>query len=203
MLFRVSSWKENQLTPSTNPLETDEELIVRVAQGDIRAFELLVTRYQKQALRAAQRFVYNRQEAEDMLQEGFMRVFTDLKDYRGEGSLEGWIRRVVIRAALRGLRQRPGFDLYETLPDGPATEPDEMPEPFPTDAGSRQVIQLLQQLPAGYRTVLNLFAIEGYSHEEIADMLGIQPATSRSQLSKARALLKQLLAREKILMHDQ
>ena len=182
---------------------TDIQLVQGAQRGDPRCEEALYRRYSVTMFRVCLRYATNRQEAEDMLQEGFMRVFTDLKDYRGEGSLEGWIRRVVIRAALRGLRQRPGFDLYETLPDGPATEPDEMPEPFPTDAGSRQVIQLLQQLPAGYRTVLNLFAIEGYSHEEIADMLGIQPATSRSQLSKARALLKQLLAREKILMHDQ
>ncbi len=182
---------------------TDIQLVQGAQRGDPRCEAALYRRYSVPMFRVCLRYAANRQEAEDMLQEGFMRVFTDLRDYRGEGSLEGWIRRVIIRAALRGLQQRPGFDLYETLPDIPAPDTEGPGDGFLPAGDMRLVTQLMQQLPAGYRTVLNLFAIEGYSHEEIADLLGIQPASSRSQLSKARTMLKGLMAREKIMMNDE
>lgn len=172
---------------------TDIQLVQGAQRGDARCEEALYRRFSVTMFRVCLRYANDRQEAQDMLQEGFMRVFADLSDYRGDGSLEGWIRRVVVRAALRALQQRRVFEQFEDLPDTQSTGPDESMPEKPPAADLRAVTQLLQQLPPGYRSVLNLFAIEGYSHEEIAGLLGISIGTSRSQLSKARAMLKRLL----------
>jgi len=182
---------------------SDIELVNGVLRGKASCEEALYRRFSAPMFRVCMRYAANRSEAEDMLQEGFMRVFTDLKDYRQDGSLEGWIRRVVVRAALRWLRKRRAFEMAD-LPD----------ELFLTEqngngnhdqAGlideSKLVVQLLQQLPTGYRTVLNLYAIEGYSHEEIAGLLNINVATSRSQLSKARAMLRKMMEKKSAMSH--
>ena len=169
-------------------------------QGKAYCEELLYRRFCVSMFRVCLRYATNRSEAEDMLQEGFMRVFSDLRDYRGIGSLEGWIRKVVVRAALRWLRKRRAFetdDLEPELIPVPTVET-ELSEPQPDN--SKLVSQLMQQLPTGYRTVLNWFAIEGYRHEEIAELLGISVGTSRSQLSKARTLLKKMLQQQKTML---
>ncbi len=178
--------------------QTDIHLVQGALRGDARCEEALYRRYSVPMFRVCLRYAANREEAQDILQEGFMRVFADLPDYRGEGRLEGWIRRVVIRAALRWLRNRRAFEqlqhsneFADQTPEVPADEPtwsDDM----------RLVTQLLQQLPPGYRTVLNLHVIEGHTHEEIAGFLGINVGTSRSQLSKARAMLKKMMKHELI-----
>jgi RNA polymerase sigma factor (sigma-70 family) len=174
--------------------QTDIELVRGVLKNNPACEEALYRRYSGPMYRVCQRYAASRAEAEDMLQEGFLRVFADLRHYRGEGSLEGWIRRVVVRAALRWLKQRRRMEFVEIPADHlPAATPEtaEAADDWPDDR--RLAVQLMQQLPAGYRTVLNLYALEGYSHEEIAGLLGISPGTSRSQLSKARALLRSLL----------
>lgn len=174
--------------------QTDIELVRGVLKSDPACEEALYRRYSGPMYRVCQRYAANRAEAEDLLQEGFLRVFADLRHYRGEGSLEGWIRRVVLRAALRWLKQRRRMEFVELPADYlPADTPEttDAADGWPDDR--RLAVQLMQQLPTGYRTVLNLYAIEGYSHEEIAGLLGISPGTSRSQLSKARAMLKTLL----------
>lgn len=177
---------------------TDIELVQGAQRGDARCEEALYRRFSIPMFRVCLRYAANHDEARDMLQEGFMRVFADLRDYRGEGSLEGWIRRVVIRAALRWLRKRRAFEPVDLLLEIPGEAPDDPPE-WPDDTADLHLAtQLLQQLPPGYRTVLNLYAIEGHSHEEIAALLGINTGTSRSQLSKARAMLKKLLKHELI-----
>lgn len=174
---------------------SDFHLVQAVLRGDAASEAALYRRFSGAMFRVCLRYAANRHEAEDMLQEGFMRVFVDLPDYRGEGSLEGWIRRIVIRAALRWLRQRRSFETLEAWDD---SIPDASGEPagafgWEADDANRQITVLLQQLPHGYRTVLNLYAIEGYSHEEIAGLLGIHEGTSRSQLSKARVMLRKLM----------
>lgn len=171
----------------------DIHLVNGVLRGDARSEELLYRRFSVPMFRVCLRYAANRQEAEDMLQEGFMRVFTDLRDFRGEGSLEGWIRRVVIRSALRWLRRRRAFESLDGVSDSLLQQTDESPEPDLLIHENCLVTELLQQLPPGYRTVLNLHVIEGYSHEEIAGLLGIHVGTSRSQLSKARTTLRKLL----------
>lgn len=137
------------------------------------------------------RYAGNAAEAEDLLQEGFIRVFSDLPQFRGEGELGGWIRQVVLRTALQHLRRRATQATIvseELIPDGLAQSwmPDE-------DWNARHIVQLLQRLPEGYRTVFNLYVIEGYSHKEIAESLHISESTSKTQLFKAKAQLRRQL----------
>lgn len=137
------------------------------------------------------RYAGNAAEAEDLLQEGFIRVFSDLPQFRGKGELGGWIRQVVLRTALQYLRRRATQATIvseELIPDGLAQSwiPDE-------DWNARHIVQLLQQLPEGYRTVFNLYVIEGFSHKEIAESLHISESTSKTQLFKAKAQLRRQL----------
>ncbi len=133
------------------------------------------------------RYANDQTEAEDMLQESFIRVFNNIAQYRFEGSLEGWIRRIVIHTALRILQKKKirfaeikdDLDVEQSMSvDGIAT------------LGAEELLKLISALPDGYRVVFNLYVLEGYDHNEIATMLDINAATSRSQLSKARKVLQ-------------
>lgn len=138
------------------------------------------------------RYAGGREEAEDLLQEGFIKVFSDLHQFRGEGPLGGWIRRVILNVALQHVRrqkQAPAVLDIETVPD----VPDENANSLYIQLRAKALTALIQQLPVGYRTVFNLFVMEGYSHREIAGMLDISENTSKSQLSKAKAMLRRML----------
>ena len=159
--------------------------------NDRRAQRLLYERFRVPLYRLCLRYARDRQEADDFLQEGFIRIFTDLSQYRGQGALGGWLRRVVLNICLQHLRKKKwevGLDeapeLYEEAEDLFAEAP---PDP-------RLIIQYLQQLPSGYRTVFNLYVIEGYTHQQIAQKLQISVGASKSQLSKAKAQLRRLAA---------
>lgn len=136
------------------------------------------------------RYARHELEAQDLMQEGFIRVFSKLKDFRMEGSLEGWIRRIMVHTAINQYRrksfQQERFGL-EKLPD----------DPVPADAldrlGAEELMGLVNALPDGYRMVFNLFAIEGFDHAEIAELLGCGESTSRSQLAKARRMLQAMI----------
>lgn len=143
-------------------------------------------------------------EAEDMLQDGFVKVFTDLKNYRFEGPLGAWIRRVVLNAALMHVRKQKRLFSSESLENAINLNAcnDVLDE-----LNAQTLTQLLQKLPAGYRAVFNLYAVDGYSHSEIANMLGIDEGTSKSQLFKARralqAMLENLMTSEKQTLENQ
>lgn len=125
-------------------------------------------------------------DAADILQEGFLKVFSKLEQFQFQGSFEGWIRRIMVNTALRTY-QKQRFDHeysgYEQLPDAPV-DPDAI-----ATLSEAELLRLIGRLPEGYRVVFNLVAIEGYSHAEVAETLGIQESTSRSQLTKARRWL--------------
>ncbi len=134
------------------------------------------------------RYARTREDAADILQEGFVKVFTKLDQFQFQGSFEGWIRRVMVNTALRAYqKQRYDFEQtgYERMPDMPV-DPDAV-----ALLSEAELMGLVRRLPDGYRSVFNLVAIEGYSHAEAADMLGIQESTSRSQLTKARRYLEE------------
>lgn len=143
------------------------------------------------------RYAKNREEAEEVLHEGFLRVFVYIKKFKGTGSLEGWIRRIMINCAL--LRYRNKAQLHpviqlDTARPGLATEP----EIF-SKLDEKELLLLVQSLPAGYRLVFNLYVFEGYKHREIAQALGISEGTSKSNLSDARSILqKALLVKKKL-----
>lgn len=136
------------------------------------------------------RYFPDRMEAEDILQEGFIKVFTHLGQYTGNGSFEGWIRRVIVNTALEKLRKKsfliPMTDHVEKQ-TGTATNP------AISNMGAKELMKLVTGLPQGYRVVFNLYAIEGYSHAEIAEKLGISEGTSKSQLARARVTLQKMV----------
>ena len=143
------------------------------------------------------RYAKNREEAEEILHEGFLRVFSYIKNFKGSGSFEGWIRKIMINCAL--LRYRNKSHLYP-IPSGegrcPTAEPDII-----SKLDTKEVLLLVQSLPPGYRLVYNLYVFEGYKHREIAEALGISEGTSKSNLSDARSILQKALTVKKNLVH--
>ena len=135
------------------------------------------------------RYVGDRSLAEDILQEGFITLFTRLKSYKGEGSFEGWARRIFVTTALMSLRKKDALKMSEDLEAarGLKTETSSQVQ----NIGYKELMELIMTLPPGFRTVFNMYAIEGYSHKEIAQMLGITETTSRTQLSRARIWLQE------------
>ena len=134
------------------------------------------------------RYVSDRDLAEDVLQDGFVTLFTRLQDYKGEGSFEGWARRIFVTTALMSLRKKDALKMSEDLDSARKMKAD-----IPSqgqDIGYKELMKLVMELPPGFRTVFNMYAIEGYSHKEIGDMLGISETTSRTQLSRARIWLQ-------------
>jgi RNA polymerase sigma-70 factor, ECF subfamily len=172
---------------SRNYLEV-KELIALCIRRDRQGEKLLYERYVAVMARLCQRYVKDRAEVQDVLIEGFVKVFEKLKtfEYRGEHSLEVWIRRIMINECLMRLRKR---QMYLSALD------DENDSVQPANDGSetREIIMLMHHLPAGYRMVINLYVIDGYSHKEIAELLGITESASRSQLTHARNKLKDIL----------
>ncbi|MBP6812537.1 MAG: sigma-70 family RNA polymerase sigma factor [Saprospiraceae bacterium] len=137
------------------------------------------------------RYANSREDAEDVLQEGFVKVFRDLNQYTGAGNFEGWVRKVFVNTALQHL-QKQKKNLITMELDG-QDFPDE-PETYLSDEPpAKNMIRILQQLPTGYRTIFNLHILEGYSHPEIAEILDISVGTSKSQLLRAKVHFRKLL----------
>jgi RNA polymerase sigma factor (sigma-70 family) len=137
------------------------------------------------------RYVKDSMEAEDVLVTAFTKILDRIDQYKGEGSFEGWIRRVVVNEALTYLRRNRSMYI-ETELEAADREPDY--QNISDHLEAEDLMNMIQELPAGYRIVFNLYAIDGYSHKEIADQLNISENTSKSQLSRARVYLQKLLA---------
>lgn len=169
---------------------TEEELIKGCIREEKSCQQKLYKTYAGKMLVVCMRYTRNRQEAEDILQDGFIRVFDNIKKFTFSGSFEGWVRRIMINCALRNYRK----SSYQKELVGIAEDYD-----IPTNAkvydklSEEELLKLIDELPEGYKMVFNLYAIEGYSHKEIADMMGINEGTSRSQLNKARKHLQKRL----------
>jgi RNA polymerase sigma factor (sigma-70 family) len=133
------------------------------------------------------RYAKDQSEAEDMLQDAFINIFSHISQFKSTGSFEGWLKRITINAAIRILQKRK-VRIVEISND--QHEIESRDNSVLSDLSAEDLLKLINQLPDGYRMIFNLYVIEGYSHEEIAEMLKIKTATSRSQLSKARAILK-------------
>lgn len=138
------------------------------------------------------RYANRREDAEDILQEGFVKVFQDLHQYRGAGSLEGWIRKVIVNVALQYLNKQKK-NLAQSSLNGIEYQLSDEPTVFEEDHPAKMLIKLMQKMPPGFRTVLNLYILEGYTHPEIAHKLGISVGTSKSQYMRAKAHLRKLL----------
>lgn len=171
---------------------SEEELINGCRRGD-RAFQqALYERYCRKMMAVCLRYSRTTAEAEDILQEAFVKVFHALKDFRQESKLETWITRIMVNTALNSQRKK--MYLYPMVD----VEKIDVPEDEVSISGIHfmQLLDMVQALPQGCQVVFNLFAIEGYNHKEIADLLGISEGTSKSQYARARSLLQAKLLKE-------
>jgi RNA polymerase sigma factor (sigma-70 family) len=167
---------------------TEKEIIQGCLKNDAKAQHLLFQQYAGILMTICRRYAGEQPEAEDMLQESFIRIFRYLNQYKHAGSFVGWIKRITVNTAIKILQSRKIKFSEITGNEAEIQTPD--PDIF-SDLSADELIKLISRLPDGYRIVFNLYIMEGYSHDEIARMLHIQKATSRSQLSKARAMLKE------------
>ncbi len=166
----------------------NEEEVLRGCQQENRRYqEILYRRFAPKMYGICLSYAGDRPLAQDMLQEAFIKVFRSIKDFRGDGSLEGWVRRIVVRTAIDHLRQRQSLDKLET--EEFYSESHTQNEALP-NLQMGEMISRINKLPDGARVVFNLFAVEGYTHREIAEELNISEGTSKSQYNRARNLLK-------------
>jgi RNA polymerase sigma-70 factor (ECF subfamily) len=173
---------------------SDQKLIEGCMAGNRQSHHVLYKKYASVMMGICMRYSRTSAEAEDILQDGFIKVFSYLKNYRHEGSFEGWIKRIIINTAINHYYQNLKFALHMDI--------DNIDEhqlvPVETDTSNEtafalsqeELMILIQELPDGYRMVFNLFAIEGYGHKEIADILNISENTSKSQLFRQKDFLK-------------
>jgi len=184
----------------SNHLSDNEQLLIKGCIAGERAFQTkLYDLYAPRMLGVCMRYSINREEAEEILHEGFLRVFTYIKKFGAHGSLEGWIRRIMVNAALQRYKSKKHLISIVQLDPGDynkATESNIL-----SNLDTKELLLLVQLLPAGYRIVFNLYVFEGYKHREIAEALGISEGTSKSNLYDARAFLQKALTAEKKLAH--
>lgn len=176
---------------------TEQSILAGCLKNDPVAQRELYNRYSPKMLSVCYRFAQNRDDAEDMLQEGFIRVFTQIGSFRNSGSFEGWIRRIIVHTCINFLKKHKKFN--ESIDLAYVTDIQVKEDTIPSLMLVRQVIECIRLLPVGYRTVLNLYAIEGYSHKEISKMLDIEESTSRSQCTRAKTMLETILIKKKII----
>lgn len=175
-----------------------EELMIQGCLDNLSsAQEALYERFSPRMLGVCYRFAKSKEDAEDMLQEGFIKVYGQIAQFKNIGSLEGWIRKIMVHTCINILKKNKKFsDSVDLMHAAKVTMNNES---IPSLMQAKQVVECIRMLPIGYRTVLNLYAIEGFSHKEISDILEIQESTSRSQYTRARSMLEEILIRKKIL----
>ena len=170
---------------------TDEEILIRkCCKQEGQAQKQLYDRYASKMLGVCTRYIRESDQAEDVMIGGFVKVFQKIDQYKGQGSFEGWLRRVMVNESLTYIRRNKSMYLEVDI-EYADYEPDYNALSNHLEAGD--LLSLIKKLPVGYRTVFNMYAIEGYSHKEIAEQLGVSENTSKSQLSRARSLLQKQL----------
>ncbi|HEV8079212.1 MAG TPA: sigma-70 family RNA polymerase sigma factor [Chitinophagaceae bacterium] len=176
---------------------TEELMLYGCLDNVASAQEALYNRFSPRMLGVCYRFSRNREDAEDMLQEGFIKVFGQIHQFRSQGALEGWIRRIIVHTCINILKKNKKFtDSVDLIHAGNMYLNENN---IPSILETKEVVESVKQLPIGYRTVLNLYAIEGFNHKEISKMLDIEESTSRSQYTRAKAMLEDILIKKKII----
>ncbi len=175
----------------SNQTFTDADLIQGCIQGDRRMQKALYDKYAGKMYAVCLRYMGNADDAQDILQDGFIKVYKNLERFRGEGSFEGWVRRIFVNTAIEQIRKKKN--------DLSLTEKEESIELKSVTAieniNEKDLMKVIRELSPGYRAVFNLYVVEGYSHKEIGDMLGISEGTSKSQLARARMILQEKIKR--------
>jgi RNA polymerase sigma factor (sigma-70 family) len=172
----------------------DHRLVKECLKGKGAAQKLLYERFASSMLTVCYRYTKSVADAEDVLQEGFIKAFRNLQQYKGDGELGGWLRRIMVTTAINYLKKNSRYqtDLLfgdEQLHAVSSYQPE-------VRLNAKELADLIRQLPAGYQTIFNLHAVEGYNHAEIGQILGIKEGTSRSQYARARALLIQWIEQQ-------
>jgi RNA polymerase sigma factor (sigma-70 family) len=186
-------------------MKSDDQIIRGCIDGKRKAFNQLFDTYAPVMLGVCMRYCKNRIDAEDVMQDGFIKVFGQIHKFRQEGSFEGWIKRIMINAAIDNYQSNLKHAFHEDVTEiDPAAGPVESVSndddlPAEMNIPHKKLMEMIQELPDGYRVVFNLFAIENYNHKEIASLLGISENTSKSQLLKARKALRKKI--EALLQH--
>lgn len=170
----------------------DQQIIEGCAKHNRKAQQLLYDKYSRFLLGVCLRYSIDKAEAEDILQESFLKIFFNIKDYSGTGSFIGWLRKIAVNTAITHYHKNLKFRYHIEIEEFVSVEAGVMSfeEDFFT---SDELYKVLNDLPAGYRMVFNLYAVEGYKHKEIAEMLGIDTNTSKSQYSRAKAAIRDKL----------
>ena len=172
----------------------EKQLIEGCVNSDRRAQKALYDKYSRRMMAVCLRYVKDQEDARDLLQEGFVKLYTNIHKFSGEGSFDGWVRKIFVNCALERLRQndilKNANDIsdidYADIPDDEAT----------SDISSDEIMMYVRSLPDGFRTVFNMFAIEGFSHKEIGAELNISESTSRSQYMRARKMLQKMIIKK-------
>ncbi|WP_245906975.1 RNA polymerase sigma factor [Reichenbachiella versicolor] len=166
---------------------TEKELIKYCLKKDRQAQKALFQQMSPLMLSVCMRYIGDRSLAEEVMLDGFMTVFQKLDTYKQEGSFEGWVRKIMVNKSLTWIRKNKSMYLEMDIEDVKVGMP---LETIADQLESEDLLKLIALLPEGYRSVFNMYAIEGYNHQEIADQLGISVITSRTQLSRARKFLQ-------------
>jgi RNA polymerase sigma factor (sigma-70 family) len=176
--------------------EKEYELIKKCANGDRKAQKMLYENYARVMYGVCLRYCSDKEEAKDILQEGFIKVYNKINQFAFNGSFEGWMKRVFVNTALEYYRVNK-IHMYHSDADAANENPH---HDYTVERMSqKEILEVMNGLAPGYRMVLNLFIVEGYGHAEIAEMMGISEGTSKSQLSRARIILQKEL--NKLMMH--
>ncbi len=176
---------------------SEEAILQDCIQNDALAQKELYNKYSPKMLAVCYRFAHNREDAEDMLQEGFIKVFLQIHTFRNQGAFEGWVRRIIVHTCINSLKKNKKF--VESVDLIHANSVPVREETIPSIMQAKQLVECIRLLPIGYRTVLNLYAIEGYSHKEIGEMLDVEESTSRSQYTRAKQMLEDILLKKNII----
>jgi RNA polymerase sigma factor (sigma-70 family) len=174
----------------------EAQLVRALRGGDPKAQRLLYEKFSGKMMAVCTRYVGDRSTAEDILVQGFMKIFDSVLQFREQGSFEGWMRRIMVNEALGYLRQQKRLFERVGIEEASAVPDYDLADQYLQVA---EIMEMIERLPFGYRTVFNLYAIEGFSHQEIADMLGITESTSKSQLHRARAQLQLMISKWEVI----
>ena len=178
------------MNSKSNHTLTDADLIQGSVEGNREIQEVLYHRFSPKMYAVCLRYSGNAVDAQDLLQEGFIKVFKNLSKFRGDGSFEGWMRKIFLNTSIEHYRKK--VNMLSVTETQEVTIEDKEWNVL-DDLAEKDIISMIHELSPGYRIVFNMHVIEGYSHKEIADILGINEGTSKSQLARAKGVLKKMV----------
>ncbi len=178
------------MTASSNHTPSESDLIRGCIEGKPEMQRMLYDRFSSKMYGVCLRYAENTEDANDVMQEGFIKVYKSLPKFRAEGSFEGWIRRIFVNTSIEHYRKK--VKLYNVTEVQENTIEDNELDALDSLA-TKDILKIVNELSPGYKQVFNLHVVEGYSHKEIADILGITEGTSKSQLARAKGVLKKVI----------